>query len=89
MFNFTGVHQCAVCAILLNKSVQSLLQAIMAIKALKELGSFSGDGDVDEWLDHFETALHIDRLEAKEADMLVMQLVGPAFAIWKGSDADA
>ena len=54
------------------------------MKALKEITRFSGDGNIEEWLDRFETAVSLDRDESREAELLIMRLEGAAYATWKG-----
>ena len=54
------------------------------MRALKQLGNFSGGEDVNRWLDRFEVALRIDQLMENEADMLVMRLDGAAYDTWRG-----
>ena len=57
------------------------------MKALKHLGSFAGDEDVEWWLGCFEVALQIDKKQEEEVDMLIMRLVGPAYDMWHGLPA--
>ena len=54
------------------------------MKALKQIGNFSGEGDVNRWIDRFEVAIWLDNEEEDEADHLVMRLEGPAYDTWRG-----
>ena len=58
------------------------------MKAMKEISRFSGEGNVEDWLDCFETAVSLDHEELCEAELLIMRLEGAAFAIWKGMATD-
>lgn len=53
------------------------------MKAIKKISDFSGDEDLERWLDRFEQAVEIDELEAKEGKVLSMHLSGPAYDTWK------
>ncbi len=58
------------------------------MKAMRQLGRFAGEDDVEWWIDRFQVALRIDGVtEEKEADMLIMQLDGPAYDTWRGLPA--
>jgi hypothetical protein len=55
------------------------------LNALKRVGNFCGDTDVERWLDKMEVALRIDRIETEQhADVLVLHLEGAAYDAWKG-----
>ena len=51
---------------------------------LKEISRFSGEGNVEDWLDRFETAVSLDHEELCKAELLIMRLEGVAFTTWKG-----
>ena len=54
------------------------------MKAMKKISNFSGEEDVERWIDKFEVAVRIDGKEDKETDLLAMYLEGPAYDTWKG-----
>ena len=55
------------------------------LNALKHVGNFAGDEDVERWLDRMELALRIDEIPAaRHADALALHLEGAAFDTWKG-----
>ena len=57
----------------------------MKLHALKQVGNFSGDTDVERWIDRIEMALRIDQVPAElQADALAMNLEGAAYDAWKG-----
>jgi hypothetical protein len=59
--------------------------AEVKLHALKPIGVFCGDTDVERWLDKVETAMEIDGIsEAKHANILAINLEGPAYDCWKG-----
>ena len=59
------------------------------MKAIKSVGKFAGDEDVERWIDMFELAIEIDELKTKEAVLLSMHLTGLAYDTWKNlSGAD-
>ena len=53
----------------------------MAKRALKAIGSFDGQGDVDRWIQRFEMAVVIDE-EKHEAQQLSIRLEGGAYDTW-------
>jgi hypothetical protein len=55
------------------------------LHALKRVAMFSGDTDVERWVDRMELALRIDSIPTEShADVLSLQLEGPAYDTWKG-----
>ena len=59
------------------------------LNALKKAGSFSGDGDVEQWIDRMEQALLIDGIpESSHAAVLSLHLNGAAYDTWKGLSAE-
>lgn len=54
------------------------------MKALKEVGRFSGDGDVERWIARFELAVTIDEEGQHEPQQLAMRLDGAAYDTWAG-----
>lgn len=63
----------------------SYLGELLAVmKALKRISSFSGEGDVERWIDRFQLAVEIDEKTDKEAQLLSLYLTGPAYDTWKG-----
>ena len=63
---------------------------MVKLNALKKVGSFSGEGDVERWLDRLELAMRIDGIpEDSHADVLSLHLEGAAYDTWKGMEAAA
>ena len=59
------------------------------LHALKRVGMFAGETDVERWIDRIELAMRIDGVpESKHADVLSLHLEGPAYDSWKGLAAD-
>ena len=56
------------------------------MKAMRNVGKFSGEGDVERWIDRFELAAEVDDVQNKEAALLSVSLDGPAYDTWKGLD---
>ena len=54
------------------------------MKALKEVGHFSGEGDVERCIARFEMAVIIDGEEQHEPQQLAMLLDGAAYNTWAG-----
>ena len=54
------------------------------LNALKHVGNFTGDEDVERWLGRMELTLRIDEIPAaRHADVLSLHLEGAAFDTWK------
>ena len=58
------------------------------MKAMKKIENFSGDVDVERWIDRFELAVKIDDLKKREAQVLSMHLSGAAYDTWKNLRSD-
>ena len=58
------------------------------MKALKEVGHFSGEGDVERWIARFEMAVVIDGEERHEPQQLAMRLDGAAYDTWSSLKAE-
>ena len=64
--------------------------ASVKLQALKRVGVFYGDSDVERWLDKVEVAMRIDGIPAeKHADVLALNLEGPAHDCWKRLPAES
>jgi hypothetical protein len=58
------------------------------LNALKRVGTFNGESDVERWLDKMELALRIDAIaEDQHTDVLSLHLEGAAYDTWKGLSA--
>ena len=57
------------------------------MKALKMLEKYSGDEDVERWIDRFELAVEIDELSSREEQVLAMLLTNEAYDVWKNLSA--
>lgn len=58
----------------------------MAFKmnAVKQIGVFDGTEDIERWINRLEMALRIDEVPTnKHADVMAMNLRGPAYDTWK------
>lgn len=63
----------------------------MALKlnALKSVGNFAGDTDVERWIERMDLALRIDGIpDDRHADVMALHLEGAAFDTWKGLSVD-
>ena len=49
---------------------------------------YSGEDDVERWIDRFQLAVEIDELSSKEAQLLSMLLCDEAYDVWKNLSAD-
>ena len=62
--------------------------AKVKLNALKSVGNFSGNTDVERWLKRMEMALRIDKVaEESHADVIGLHLEGAAFDTWQGLSA--
>ena len=62
---------------------------MLKLNALKRIPDFSGDDDVEKWIDRVESAIRIDGVpEENRADVIIMRLDGPARMTWKAMPAD-
>ena len=67
-----------------NKLSRPFFMTETKLHALKRIGVFSGDSDVERWLDKVELAITIDGIEeSKHASILALNLEGPAYDCWK------
>lgn len=66
----------------------ALKQAIAAMKALKRIQLFDGSSDVERWINRIELAIEIDGKEDKAAQIISMNLGGPAYDTWMGLTAE-
>ena len=57
------------------------------MKAIKSVGKFSGDSDVERWIDRLELAAELDGTSDREAQLMAMLLDGPAYDMWHGLSA--
>ena len=64
-----------------------LSRLLYIMKALKEITKFTGQEDVERWIDQFELAIRLDGKQSEEADLLAMRLDGVAYDMWKGLNA--
>ena len=63
--------------------------ADVKLHALKRVGSFAGDTDVERWIDKMELALRIDGIPtSRHADVISLHLEGAAYDTWKGLSAE-
>ena len=59
--------------------------AAVKLNALKHVGNFAGETDIEQWFDRMEMAMRIDGIPVgSHADVLAMHLEGPAYDTWKG-----
>lgn len=59
--------------------------AAVKLNALKRVGNYSGDTDVERWVDRIELALRIDNVPTdRHADVIALHLEGAAYDTWKG-----
>ena len=57
----------------------------MKLNALKHVGNFAGETDIEQWLDRMELAIRIDGIPVENhADILALHLQGAAYDTWKG-----
>ena len=62
-----------------------MTETAIKLHALKCVGNFAGDADIERWVDRMEMALRIDGIPAEQhADVLALHLEGPAYDTWKG-----
>ncbi len=52
--------------------------------AMREIGKFAGDDDVERWIKRFEMAVRIDKIEEVAADAMALKLEGAAYDTWNG-----
>ena len=57
--------------------------------AMKEIGQFTGNEDIECCIKHFEIAVCIDKLQSEETDALAIKLDGPAYDMWAGLNSTA
>lgn len=58
------------------------------MKAMKKIGEYTGNEDVERWIDRFELAIELDELSDKEANILSMHLGEAAYDAWKNLPKD-
>jgi hypothetical protein len=62
-----------------------MAESVVKLHALRRVGNFSGDEDVEQWIDRIEMALRIDSIPTdKHADVISLHLEQAAYQTWKG-----
>ena len=59
------------------------------LNALKRIEDYSGQTDVEQWIDRVEAAMRIDKIQSElEADIIIMRLEGAARSTWKSMPSE-